>query len=468
MQNNIIKEVLLSRIYDIVLSTVFFVIYIYRKIQFEWRFRNRKFFLVSPDILFSNDLNWWRKFIHSNGKSYKDDIILGEIIRKIKNRHKNISCLDISILRRSYKNIGDKFDKSSDWVPLEHFVTFKNLFLSYILALRTLLNLQEKIDDSYFLGCVGQIKNTFRTIFSLTIAENVIKILNPKCVFTACEYLHMSRAITLTAKKSNITVFAAQHGNIFKINRGYFFSDHDSELLKNRLPDYTFVYSEQVKKLLTKESIYNDEGVLVVGNPRYDLFAHADEIYSKDDILHDYELPENKHYILWTAFCRYLPDGENIRALEAIKKSISNLDDIVFLIKPHPNDGNKYTRMMEKYLDLPNDRIVLLPQMADTNALIYCSDIVITKTSSTANEAVALNKPVIVLDLSGRYDKNIYVETGIALGVYKQEDLTKGIICLLEDDSELKKNRKGYIKRHLYKIDGKAADRVVNNVANII
>ena len=47
----------------------------------------------------------------------------------------------------------------------------------------------------------------------------------------------------------------------------------------------------------------------------------------------------------------------------------------------------------------------------------------LTKDSTTAMEAIALNKPVIVLNLGGEPDVVDYVEHCVALGVYKEEDL---------------------------------------------
>jgi len=91
-----------------------------------------------------------------------------------------------------------------------------------------------------------------------------------------------------------------------------------------------------------------------------------------------------------------------------------------------------------------------------------------TKTSTTAMEAVAVNKPVIILNLSGEADVVDYVEQGVALGVYKEEDLKIAVEKLLISDLELAGNREQYIRKYLYKIDGKAAERVASVIERII
>jgi UDP-N-acetylglucosamine 2-epimerase len=92
----------------------------------------------------------------------------------------------------------------------------------------------------------------------------------------------------------------------------------------------------------------------------------------------------------------------------------------------------------------------------------------ITRHSTTATEAVALNKPVIILNLSGEPDPMGYVKEGVALGVYKGKDLKPAIEKLLKDDSGLAKNRERYIEKYLYKVDGKASERVVGVICEMI
>jgi len=124
--------------------------------------------------------------------------------------------------------------------------------------------------------------------------------------------------------------------------------------------------------------------------------------------------------------------------------------------------------MIENYLDSYKITAVITPENSDTYEQLYVCDVLLTKTSTVAVEAVALNTPVIVLNLSGDPDVVDYVKEGVALGVYKEEDLHPVIEKLLEDDTELARNRRTYIGKNLYKIDGKASDRVVNLIEKII
>ncbi|MCK4664398.1 MAG: CDP-glycerol glycerophosphotransferase family protein [Bacteroidales bacterium] len=452
---------------DILISSFFFVLYCIKKIQFECFFR-KKNHSVGLDILFSNDSAFWRKYIHSNGSSYKDDITLSDVISEAKNRDYKINCIDIGIPRRSYKRERDKFKEDTDWLCIEQFVTMKNLFNALFLTYRRLLSIRSKKKDLLLLGLWGQTKNTFRNYFCSFTAEKVIEYLNPKLIIMGCEYLYISRALTYVAKQNNIPVFAVQHGDLSLQNHGFFFPDNELELMKKRIPDYTFVFSKTVKEILTEYSIYKNKNIVITGNPRYDLLEKPELIYNKHKIMKNYDIPENKTKILWTPCCRYISDQENIKILKALELCSYNIENSIIIIKRHPNDGTKYTRMIKHYLKLPNERFIMLPQKSDTNSLIYCCDILVTMKSSTTTEAVILNKPVIELTLESGVESSVHVKSGVAVTVVDEKQLAPTIEKILLDDSKLVSNRKYFIKDHLYRIDGKAAERVVNFIDKII
>jgi hypothetical protein len=104
------------------------------------------------------------------------------------------------------------------------------------------------------------------------------------------------------------------------------------------------------------------------------------------------------------------------------------------------------------------------PKKSDIYEQLFVCDLMITKHSTTAMEAAALNKPVIVLNLSGEPDIVDFVDQKIAVGVYEEKDFKPSAERLLKDDKELKRNRKAFINNYLYKVDGKATERVVNTL----
>jgi 3-deoxy-D-manno-octulosonic-acid transferase len=91
--------------------------------------------------------------------------------------------------------------------------------------------------------------------------------------------------------------------------------------------------------------------------------------------------------------------------------------------------------------------------------------------STTALEAMILDKPVIIVDFIKNPFPTPYTESGAAIGVYKEEDLAPTIEKVLHNQKvqkELKNNRKQFVYEHAYKIDGQASKRVVDLIKLMI
>jgi UDP-N-acetylglucosamine:LPS N-acetylglucosamine transferase len=463
-----LKSIVISLFINNIKFGWLFSLEVIKKIYFELLFRNFKNEVKNPDILFSSFLISWRKYMHPNGSSYEYDLMVGDVIERAKEKYNNISCIDIDSghLLRVYKETRNKFNTSSDWVCFEQFITFKNIFLALYLAIKKSFGYQ--IDKNYESYLQTSNANLYQDIFNLLTAESIIDNAKPMSVFLTCEYCGIHKHLSYISNLRGVPIFALQHGNIYPNHKGYIYPKDIKNIMKNVLPHYTFVFSEYVKDLLTNNSIYKDNNVIISGNPRYDIFFYSDNIFSKMEIIKKYDLPKNKNVILWTTQCQGLSVEENKKNFKAVFETMQTIKDTTLIIKQHPREGEKYTKMIKEYQNDYMINAILTPKDSDTYELLFICDLMITKTSTTAMEAVALNKPVIILNLSGEPDPVEYVKEGVALGVYKEEDLKSAIEKLLRDDSELIKNRKKYIERYLYTIDGKATERVVNLITQMI
>ena len=209
-------------------------------------------------------------------------------------------------------------------------------------------------------------------------------------------------------------------------------------------------------------------GSFVTGQPRYDILYHADEVYNRERFLERYKINSDHKIVLWTTQCHGLSDEENIKNFKVIFETMQNLKDTTLIIKQHPGEGKRYTKMIRNYSEKYKTNAIITPKDSDTYEQLFVCNLMITRHSTTAMESVALNKPVVILNLSGEPDPVEYVKEGVALGVYKEEDLKPAIEKLLKDDSELARNRAKYIEKYLYKIDGKSTERVVKLIGEMI
>ncbi len=300
----------------------------------------------------------------------------------------------------------------------------------------------------------------------IEMAKRMIEIEKPDLILIQNEYGYFERALVIAGKLKGIPTLAVQHGIITPMHHGYMFNkDIRGTII---LPDITCVYGRYYYDLLTKNSIYDPEQVVVTGQPRYDILYDVANVYSKNRFLKTYGIDVKSKIVLWTTQSHGISDEENRKYLKLIFEVMQNIRHITLIIKQHPGEGEKYTRMIRDYMGQYDVDSVITQKNSDTYEQLYVCDLMITKNSTTAIEAVALNKPVIVLNLSGEPDIVNYVEEGIALGVYRENDLKTAIETLLKDDSELAKNRSVYVEKYLYRIDGKATERVANEINKLL
>jgi len=450
---------------NIVTNLVYLGYYVLRYIHFNIFFHKikKEFKDLGTDILFSSYLISWRKYTHLNGKSYEYDLMIGDVIEQSK-EHFSVKCIDLPMYFRSLKRTYNKFRESNDWVCVEQFMDISSIFKAFFLSIKSLFGYRiGKYWDNYFPLIGKPVK--VNSLLNLIISEKIISLVKPKILFLSCEYCTFHREFTYTAHSNNKIVIALQHGVITPSHYGYIFGDNR---MRDILPDITCVFGQYHYDLLTKNSIYKPEQVVVTGQPRYDILYHADKIYDKEKFIKKYKINPDHKIILWTTQCHGLSEEENIKNFKAVFETMRNLKDVTLVIKQHPGEGRRYTKMIGKYLNKYKLNAVVMPKDSDTYEQIFVCDLMMTRHSTTAMEAVALNKPVIILNLSGEPDPVEYVKEGVALGVYKEEDLKPTIEKLLKDDSELAKNRKRYIEKYLYKIDGKATERVVKLIGEMI
>ena len=291
--------------------------------------------------------------------------------------------------------------------------------------------------------------------------RNMLKTECPSIVVTPESAVEV-RCIASVAKKLNIPTLGIQHGVLSPNNPTYNTNDADM------FPDITVVGGDYWKNIIANRSKCPSDQVLVAGIPRYDILAKADEIFDKENFFKEYKINPNHRIILWTTQCHSLSNEENIKNFKAVFGTMQNLKDVTLVIKQHGGEGKRYTKMIIKYLNDYTLNATVVPKDLDIYELLFVCDLVITKNSTTGMEAVALNKSVIVLNLSGMPDVINYVRDGVALGVYKEKDLKPMIEKLLQDDSELARNRVKYIEKNFYKIDSKATERVVKLIEEMI
>lgn len=445
-------------------------------------------------ILLTPDKGWMFVRDYETNKLKKGDAIFHSLITKLKNNYNLLAVYSLDIY--PIKGVKIFIDKLRSW-----YVPYKllNIYWSPYVWKKERDALKHfkkswhylKSDKKFRELCVCNGRDLYNRIieelelyffFLFPLAVSYIELgklmidsEKPNLILLENEEGWRERAFLVIASKlENTPTLAVQHGCFDHTQRGSMHpKDEISPVGSVKLPycpipDKTAVYGNYYKELLTKAIIYPENSVVVTGHPRYDILADADKIYSKEKFLKRYNINPNHKIVLWTTGCPDISDEENVNNFKAVFETMQNLKNVTLIIKQHPGEGERYRKMIEEYLYNYKISAVVAPKNSDTYEQIFICDLMITKTSTTAIEAVALNKPVIILNLSGNHDIIDYIKEGVALGVYKEEDLKQAIEKLLKDDTDLAMNRKSYIEKHLYKIDGKATERVADLITQMI
>ena len=82
-----------------------------------------------------------------------------------------------------------------------------------------------------------------------------------------------------------------------------------------------------------------------------------------------------------------------------------------------------------------------------------------------------IDKPVLIINLSGQPTPVPYAEEGAAIGVYRYEDIEQAILEALHDKktrARFKAGRIKFVRRWACEPDGKASQRIVNLMKEMI
>ncbi len=301
-----------------------------------------------------------------------------------------------------------------------------------------------------------------------TICENMIRKERPNVMIMTNEQMSNGRGWIYTAKKFSIPTIGIQHGVI--ANHPAYFNHSiqdissiaDNGQISYPIPDVTIVWGKKEYDLLMCEAFYPNNRLALTGNPRYDSLIHISSKYSRDAVCSRYNIDPSNKLILWATQSHGWGMEENYAYFDEIFLSLQDLENVTLIIKQHPVEGDKYTQLICDYIKKSKISVIHPDKTADTTEMVYVSDLIILKNSTTGQEAVVFHKPMIVMDFSTNPDAAEYVKEGVAAAVYNKGELKEKIITLLYDGADISSTQDSYIENHMYKIDGKASLRCAN------
>jgi glycosyltransferase involved in cell wall biosynthesis len=224
------------------------------------------------------------------------------------------------------------------------------------------------------------------------------------------------------------------------------------------------VFGEKIKDIFMGSGI-DPLRIVVTGAAHYDrLFNRNRE--QDEHTLRGYGIEPEDRIALFAA--QPSPFSEVEDMLSGIIGAVRNTEDMRLVVKVHPDDDIAlYEMITGKYRDT---KINVLKDI-DLSVLISHCELLITKHSTTALEAMMVDKPVVTINLTGEPDPITYAQEGASLGVYHKDDIKPAILKALHDENtrrRLKAARLTFVRNWAGEPDGRASQRIISLMKEMI
>jgi len=439
-----------------------------------------------PTVLITTDDRNWVNVHDPTGGSRKCDIFFNSLTQELKKRDYGI--ITLTPLKYSFSRIKKMIEKLASQKNIIHkeFNTYWSVktWKKGHDAKRHFRNVWKNVseNDKNFIESLhkypltSELSPYFNSIFGyvvkcIAMAKKMIEKEEPDLILVISEYGAFEKALVVAGRLKKIPTLAIQHGSVGPLHKGYMYSKNtisasgSIEAPYCPIPDKTAVYGPYYYGLLTKMSSYPPGSVVITGQPRYDILAQADRLYSREKFCSKLNLDPNRKIVLIGTENLPIPEGKAF--LRTVLGALENFPEIQTVVKPHPGERSEW---YEKVVDQENAGAVVLSRGADTFEALYVCDLFLTGFSTIITEAVILGKLGVTVHLSGREDPAPYYKD-VTLRVYGKKDLVPAIREALYDEKtreKLKKAGKKFVYQHAYKQDGKATERVADLIEEMI
>ena len=427
-----------------------------------------------------------------------DEVISGEhIVQMVLERVIDVSkllCIDVDYFYSSDNSGLEKRLKDPDkyWIPFEMFITdeLQNGSKKPIeyLTKRIIALYEKKEFREAFVYQGIQMWSTLELLFKalmakiylpnyiLTIeaAKLLLSQVRPKSIFLPYETGVYAMAFIVTAEELGIKTIGMQHGIIHKAH-----FDYSIDNLRTKtssvgcpIPTYLLVFGEFYRKLLVETFSYPSDRVITVGNPAYESVPTEIMDSRRQKILLDIGLDPSKKTVLVATSghqAKYGRGDYDVLIVKALSESLAQMgNDIQVLVKVHPiEDAAEYLKIVREK-NAPNLTVI---EEYPIQQLIAICDVFVSVLSTTIFEAMVMNKPVIIVEISEKIHRDIMSvgESGAAMRS-SFINLSNTILRVIGDSSlrkELSDKSSKAIKYHFNfpssDINAKIAEILISN-----
>ncbi|MDA2916142.1 CDP-glycerol glycerophosphotransferase family protein [Nitrospinae bacterium AH_259_B05_G02_I21] len=224
-----------------------------------------------------------------------------------------------------------------------------------------------------------------------------------------------------------------------------------------------------VRELLV--ALGNDpESMVVTGQPRFDFLAHPAERPDRGAVARRLGLdPERRLVVLFCQAGQLLREEDHAALVRSTCSAVAGQEGVQLVIKLHPEEQDEGAhRALAREGGLQDVAIVKRFDLWD---LLTVTDVAVVCYSTVGYEAIVTDVPLVQANLSPvEEDWLPYGQSGAALLARSHEELSEAITQALTDEetrARLAKGRARYVDAHAYRIDGRATERVVEEIRSL-
>ncbi|MBI3032832.1 UDP-N-acetylglucosamine 2-epimerase [Candidatus Woesearchaeota archaeon] len=308
----------------------------------------------------------------------------------------------------------------------------------------------------------------------ILLSKEMLKATKPKIVVTMSGNTTPGKSVIVAAKRLGIPVLEIQEGLI-----GYDLDYvHTQKDIADHYPlaDLIAVYGEHTKQFLVKQGSFPQEKIHIVGQLASDNLVIIKNSMQKKNKSQELKQrlginPEEKVVVYATSIDKepwktYDLATELFKSVAAVAQT-QNQDkkQLRLVVKLHPRDPHEaWYRKLAHQQNLDD---VIFIKDTPIYELFAITDALIAESSTIVLEAIMFGVPVVLICFSSNIRDQGYIASNAVVVTEKKQNLTRNIFAILygkDIQQELKKNTQEFLKKQVYKIDGKVADRVLQLV----
>ena len=317
----------------------------------------------------------------------------------------------------------------------------------------------------------------FEAILAVETAEDVLDQDDPVALLIDSEQARPGRALIGAGLLRGTPAISLAHG-ITAVDSPYHNLTPEDITLGLRRPDCRFpfpdvvtLYAKAEFELLTEGGCFPPDRLRVTGAPRWDWLAKARDLFPKDRVCSEYGLASDRPIVLFTP--QELPNKEEEKELiHAISRVTQDIPGAQLLFKIHPGQTAAQARWYRRLAQEAGAPLKVVERMGlKLYPLLSIADVLVTVGCTTAVEAGLLDVPVVVLDLYGRGYRDYYAKPLGLLEATSSTELDRILRKLLFDVAfrdSLRTPRAEFLREYATRSDGKAAERVVALVDELV